>query len=153
MRIGYAVCYLYFFFKIFFGEMENCYKSLSLVTISTFGLFSYFDFFFPNRERGFSAGSFILFAYFTNMVSKKNLPHHLPFCLMARGGHNNCVILFQWSDRSSAIIYSFYSKYFFCMFLNFNSIFCPLALLLWLITALSISSLNLVLFRTTHRGK
>lgn len=72
-------------------------------------------FFFPNRERGFSAGSFILFAYFPNMVSKKNLPHHLPFCLMARGGHNNCAILFQWSDRSSAIIYSFYSKYFFLL--------------------------------------
>lgn len=49
------------------------------------------------------------------MVSKKNLPRHLPFCLMARGGHNNCAILFQWSDRSSAIIYSFYSKYFFLL--------------------------------------
>lgn len=142
-----------FFLKKFFwwdGKLLQV-----IVSSHYFNLWSLllFWFFFPNRERGFSAGSFILFAYFPNMVSKKNLPHHLPFCLMARGGHNNCAILFQWSDRSSAIIYSFYSKYFFFMFLNFNSIFCPLALLLWLITALSISSLNLVLFRTTHRGK
>lgn len=147
----FVICIFFFFnFLVRWKTVTgHCLQSLFQPLVSSPILI----FFFPNRERGFSAGSFILFAYFPNMVSKKNLPHHLPFCLMARGGHNNCAILFQWSDRSSAIIYSFYSKYFFCMFLNFNSIFCPLALLLWLITALSISSLNLVLFRTTHRGK